>query len=177
MKTYVALLRGINVGGKRKIPMAGLKSLFSSLGLEDVATYIQSGNVLFEAPRRRRAEMAAQIESELSGHFGAELKIVLMTAADLRRVVDGAPQGFGAETHRSDVLFLRGPLTPRQVLELVELKEGVDSAWPGRGVVYFSRLAARASSSRLSKLASLPEYRNITVRNWNTTRKLLARID
>jgi uncharacterized protein (DUF1697 family) len=174
---YLALLRGINVGGKNRVKMADLRVVFEEMDFAEVATYIQSGNVLFRAARQRREELAAGIESELSRRFGTELKVVLLTEAELRAVVEAAPRGFGAESHLSDVIFLRKPLTAKKTMDLVELRDGVDQAWAGKGVVYFSRLAAKASGSRLSKLAARPEYKEMTVRSWSTTTKLLALID
>jgi uncharacterized protein (DUF1697 family) len=171
---YVALLRGINIGGKNLVKMADLRAAFESMGFADVATYIASGNVLFRAPRQRREELAARIESELIGRFGNELKLVLLTEAQLKAVVEGAPRGFGGDAHLWDVVFVRKPLTVKKAFGEVEIREGVDRAWPGRGVLYFSRLAAKATSSRLNKVASLPEYKNMTIRSWSTTTKLLA---
>ena len=97
-----------------------------------------------------------------------------MTRAQLQAVVDGAPRGFGGDKHLCDVIFVRKPLTAKRAIGVVETKEGVDRAWQGTGVVYFSRLAAKSSSSRLSKVVSLPEYQNMTIRSWSTTTKLLA---
>ncbi len=174
---YLALLRGINVGGKNLVKMADLRVAVEEMGFADVATYIQSGNLLFSAPRQKRDELAARIESELSRRFGLEQKVVLLTHAQLTGVVEGAPRGFGAESHRCDVIFLREPLTMKRAFSLVETKEGVDSAWAGQGVIYFARLASRASSSRLSKIVMLPEYKNMTIRSWSTTKKLLLLMD
>ncbi len=171
---YVALLRGINVGGKNLVKMADLRAAIESMGFADVATYIASGNVLFRAPRQRRDELAALIESELIRRFAIEMKVVLLTKTQLKAVVEGAPRGFGGDGHLWDVVFVRKPLTVKKALGEVEIREGVDRAWPGRGVLYFSRLAAKATSSRLNKVASLPEYKNMTIRNWSTTTKLLA---
>jgi uncharacterized protein (DUF1697 family) len=171
---YLALLRGINVGGKNLVRMADLRAAFESMGFADVATYIASGNVLFGAPRTKRAELAAGIESELTRGFGIELKAVLLTAAQLHAVVEGAPRGFGADTHLCDVVFVRNPLTVKRAFGLLEMRDGVDSGWSGKGVIYFSRLAAKATSSRLNKVASLPEYKNMTIRSWSTTTKLRA---
>jgi uncharacterized protein (DUF1697 family) len=171
---YLALLRGVNVGGKNLVKMADLRAGFEELGLADVSTYIASGNLLFRAPRQRREELAARVESELTRRLGIELKVVLLTEAQLRAVVEGAPRGFGAKSHLCDVVFVRKPLTVKKTFAVVQIREGVDRAWPGKGVLYFSRLAAKASSSRLNKVASLPEYKNMTIRNWNTTTKLLA---
>ena len=174
---YLALLRGINVGGKNLVKMADLRDAVEEMGLEDVATYIQSGNLLFSAPRQKRDELAGRIESELTRRFGIELKIVLLTHAELTRVVHEAPPGFGAESDRCDVIFLRKPLTVKGVFGLFETKEGVDNVWAGKQVVYFSRLAARASSSRLGKIVMVPEYKNMTIRSWSTTTKLLLLMD
>lgn len=171
---YLALLRGINVGGKNLVKMADLRAVFETMGFAEVATYIQSGNVLFRAPRQKREELAARIESGISGRFGAELKVVLLTEAHLKGVVDGAPPGFGGDSHKCDVIFLRKPLTVQRAFSLFETREGVDSAWAGRDVVYFSRLAAKASGSRLSRIVALPEYKEMTIRSWSTTKKLHA---
>jgi uncharacterized protein (DUF1697 family) len=174
---YLALLRGINVGGKSSMKMADLRTAFERMELADVTTYIQSGNVLFRAPRQNGQELSARIESQLHRHFGTELRVVLFTEAQLRSVVEGAPRGFGGTSHLCDVIFLRKPLTPKRAISLVATKEGVDRVWAGRGVLYFSRLASKASSSRLSKIAALTEYQDMTIRSWSTTTKLLALVD
>jgi uncharacterized protein (DUF1697 family) len=174
---YLALLRGINVGGKNPVRMADLREAFEELGLADVATYINSGNVLFRAPRQARAQLAAELERTLSLRFGIELKVVLLTEAQLRDVVEGAPDGFGAETHRSDAIFLRPPLTVKNAFPLFETKDGVDQVWPGKGAIYFTRLASRASSTRLTRIVARPEYKEMTIRSWSTTTKLLTLMD
>lgn len=174
---YVALLRGINVGGKNLVKMAELRAEFEELGFDDVATYIQSGNVLFRAPRQSTKTLAAKLESELSERFSLKLKVVLLSESQLRGVIDGAPPGFGDADYRDDVIFVRAPLTVKKAVSVLETREGIDRMWPGKGVVYYSRLDARASGSRLSKFASSPEYKNVTVRNWRTTAKLLALMD
>jgi uncharacterized protein (DUF1697 family) len=174
---YLALLRGINVGGQNLVKMADLRAAFEKMGFAGVETYIASGNVLFRAPRQKREELAARIESALSRRFGAELRVVLLTEAHLRSVVSDAPRLFGGDAYRCDVIFLRNPLTVNRAFGVIEIKEGVDEAWPGKGVVYFARLASRASSSRISKLVAQPEYKNMTIRSWSTTTKLLALLE
>ena len=93
----------------------------------------------------------------------------------MRAIVDQAPDGFGTEPdrYRYDVVFLVPPLTSDAVMEDLAPREGVDRAWAGGGVIYFSRLTERAAQSRLSRLASMPVYQRMTIRNWNTTTKLL----
>jgi uncharacterized protein (DUF1697 family) len=100
-----------------------------------------------------------------------------VTEAQLRKVVESAPRGFGAKTDRCDVIFLRKPLTAQKAFGLLEMKEGVDRGWKGPGVLYFSRLEAKASSSRMSRIVALPEYKEMTIRSWTTATKLLALMD
>jgi uncharacterized protein (DUF1697 family) len=174
---YLALLRGINVGGRNKVRMADLREAVEELGHADVATYIQSGNVLFRAPRQRRDELAGRLEAGLSRRFGIELKVVLVTESQLRGVVEAAPRGFGGEDQLCDVIFLRKPLTAKRAFGAFELREGVDTAWQGKGVIYFARVAEEASRSRMSKVVSTPEYKNMTIRSWRTTTRLLELMD
>lgn len=179
MTRYVALLRGINVGGNNLIRMPALKACFEDLGFEDVVTYIQSGNVLFADGGSDRKALVLRIERALSDTFGYEASIVLRSGRQMRDIVRRAPEGFGADpaTCRYDVLFLKEPLTAAATLKIVPTKEGVDEVHAGPGVLYFSRLVARATQSRLNKLVSMPLYKSITARNWNTTTKLLALIE
>ncbi len=177
--TYVALLRGINVGGKNLIKMADLSACFESNGFEDVRTYIQSGNVLFRSDVGNVSKLTSDIGEMLSSRFGYTATLVLRSQRQMRAVVENAPSGFGTgpDVYRYDVIFLMPPLTAGQALDKLTLKEGVDVAHAGRGVLYFSRLTERATQSRLSKIVSSPIYPRLTIRNWNTTTKLLALMD
>jgi uncharacterized protein (DUF1697 family) len=172
---YLALLRGINVGGKNIIKMADLKTCLESLGLSDVATFIQSGNVVFRSPEKDKVKLIAKIEKALSERFSYVSRIVLVSARELKQVVDGAPSRFGEEpdAYRYDVIFLKAPLTAKQAMKSVRIKEGVDAAHAGKHVLYFSRLISKASQSYLTKIITLSIYQNMTIRNWNTTMKLL----
>ncbi|MGA9159556.1 MAG: DUF1697 domain-containing protein [Actinomycetota bacterium] len=179
MPTYVALLRGINVGGKNPIRMPALKACFEANGFEDVATYIQSGNVLFAAPSTPTADLTPRIEAMLAAAFDYEPTVVVRNRRQMRAVVDRAPKGFGAEParYRYDVIFLKEPLTAGVAMKNVPTKPGVDEANSGTGVLYFSRLTAKAAQSRLSKIVSSPIYPSLTIRNWNTTTKLLSMME
>jgi len=176
MAVYLALLRGINVGGKNIIKMADLKVCFDEMGFSDVTTYIQSGNIVFASAEKDNARLTDKIEKVLSKRFNYTSRLVLVAHSEMKKIVAGAPKGFGDEpdTYRYDTIFLKEPLTPAKAMEQVSLKEGVDQAYEGKYVLYFSRLTSRASQSRLSKIISLPMYQNMTIRNWNTTTKLLA---
>ncbi len=85
-------------------------------------------------------------------------------------------KGFGKDLdkYRYDVIFLKEPLTPRDAMKNVSTKEGIDSAYAGESVLYFSRLISKAAQSHLTKISTLPMYQNMTIRNWSTTTKLLA---
>ena len=178
MTTYVALLRGINVGGKNLIRMPALKECFEAGGFEDVATYIQSGNVLFRATGAAAA-LEDRIEKMLSKTFPYEATVMVRSRTQMRSVVDNAPKSIGADTktHMYDVIFLKKPLTPSGVLKQVPVREDVDEIYKGSGVVYFSRVAKHAARSRLSRVASLPIYKNMTIRSWTTTTRLKQLMD
>lgn len=177
---YLALLRGINVGGGNIIKMTDLKACFEKSKLENVATYIQSGNVLFETAETDQAKLVRKLEQALSKTFSPyQARIVVCSHAQLKRVAREAPKGFGSQpqTYRYDVIYLREPLTASEAMRHVSLKPGVDEAFVGPDVLYFSRLTARASQSHLTRIIGLPVYQDMTIRNWNTTTKLLARMD
>ncbi|MEX2393518.1 MAG: DUF1697 domain-containing protein [Actinomycetota bacterium] len=178
MPRYVALLRGINVGGKNLNAMPKLKACFEAAGFDDVATYIQSGNVIFETTRGQGG-LADDIESALEATFDIPLLVVVRSHQQLAKVVTAAPKGFGTEpeTYRYDVMFLKEPLSAKTVVKDVPVKEGVDEVSAGSGVIYSSRLASRATQSRVSRFVSMPVYKSVTVRNWNTTTKLLSLLD
>ncbi|MEM8618213.1 MAG: DUF1697 domain-containing protein [Actinomycetota bacterium] len=171
----VALLRGINVGGKNIISMADLRAVFDAEGYDDVQTYIQSGNVVF-ATDARRSSLEQAIEDALVARLGTPVKVVVRSQRQMMGVVGNAPEIFGSDRDRYlyDVVFLRTGLTPQRALAAVSLRDGVDAVWAGTGVLYFARLAERRSQSRLSRLASTPEYQHMTIRNWATTTKLLT---
>ena len=179
MAIYVALLRGINVGGKNLIKMPELKASFEAEGFDDVVTYIQSGNVLFGATGSGSA-LARRIETMLTKTFDHyQAWVVVRSYAQMRTIIEKAPRGFGADpaAYLYDVVFVKEPLTASAALKKVPTREHVDEIHAGRGVLYFSRLKSRATQSRLNRVASLPIYKSMTIRNWNTTTRLLRMMD
>ncbi len=175
---HVALLRGINVGGRNKVAMADLRRALEGSGYGAVRTYIQSGNVLFESGASPQA-LEADLERLLEAAFQLPLVVVVRSEAELRAVVDEAPHGFGStpDTHHSDVIFLKHPLTATDAMRVVRMRDGVDQAWPGTGVLYFARLSAQRTKSRMAAIVGTPEYQQMTIRSWATTTKLLALLD
>jgi uncharacterized protein (DUF1697 family) len=173
---YVALLRGINVGGSNLIRMPALKACFEAQGLRDVATYIQSGNVLFTAGRSNQLALTRQIEKVLSETFEYRSRVVVRSFEQMKAIVNGAPKGFGERpaAYRYDVIFLKDPLTADDAMQIVPAKPGVDRVFAGDDVLYYSRMISKAAQSHLSRVVGKPEYQNMTIRNWNTTTKLLT---
>jgi uncharacterized protein (DUF1697 family) len=176
MKPYVILLRGINVGGKNKVPMASLKKCLKELGFSNVFTYIASGNVILESDKPID-EIKAQIEAALPECFELDdglIKILVMTRDQFQAVIDHKPEGFGEQPDKfhSDVIFLMG-IDADHAMSVFNPREGVDQVWPGDDVIYSQRLSALRTKSRLSKIMGTPAYKSMTIRNWNTTTKLL----
>lgn len=173
--TWLALLRGIDVGGRNVIRMAQLRERFEPEGFRDAVTYIRSGNVIFRTDSFGSGAPAARIEGMLAAQFGYGARVALRSGEQMRAVVEGAPPGFGGrpDAYRCDVLFLMPPLTAKEAMEQVSVRPDVDEAWAGEGVLYFSRVIAKASRSHLGRLASLPVYQSVTIRNWRTTTRLL----
>jgi uncharacterized protein (DUF1697 family) len=161
------------------IKMTALRACFEAESYRDVVTYIQSGNVLFASEESARAKLVRRIELALAAAFAYRASVVLRSHQQLRAIVEQAPAGFGAAPakYRYDVAFLKEPLTAPAAIKSVATRPGVDQAHAGKGVLYFSRLISKASQSRLSRLASMPIYDRITIRNFSTTTKLLEMMD
>ncbi|MGZ9224756.1 MAG: DUF1697 domain-containing protein [Anaerolineales bacterium] len=179
MNQYAALLRGINVGGKNLIRMTELKACFEALGFKNVNTYIQSGNVIFSADKTARTRLTSQVEDALSRTFNYKSRVVVRSYKEMENIVVDAPKGFGSNpaTYRYDVIFLKEPLSAARAMKSVTTKEGVDQAFSGKGVLYFSRLISKAAQSRLTRIITMPVYQSMTIRNWNTTTKLLKMME
>jgi uncharacterized protein (DUF1697 family) len=173
MTRYVALLRGINVGGNNLIRMSDLKACFEEHGFAGASTYIASGNVLFDAAGSS-GDLTRRIEEMLSRTFSYPASVVLRSQKQMGETVERAPEGFGSkpDEYRYDVIFLKEPLTAAKALKDVPTREGVDEVHAGKGALYFSRLISKAAQSKLTRVIGMPIYKSMTIRNWNTTTKL-----
>jgi uncharacterized protein (DUF1697 family) len=177
MNTYVILIRGINVGGKNKVPMADLSICLEELGFSNVSTYIASGNVILESDKSA-GKIKNQIEEALpkSLKLDSELvKVLVLSRDQLQAVVNNKPEGFGEQPgkYHSDTIFLMG-IDSAQAMSVFDPREGVDRVWSGDSVIYSQRLSSLRTKSRLSKIVSTPAYQSMTIRSWNTTTKLLG---
>lgn len=180
MKTYVVLIRGVNVGGKSKISMATLRQQLEAAGMHDVRTYINSGNVLLrselDAPK-----LSAVIDKLIADNFSLQSvsnKTLVLTVEQLQRIIAQKPPGFGEQPDKyySDIIFMMG-ITAKEAMQVFSPREGVDTVWQGEGVVYSQRLGAERTKSRLGKIVGTPLYRFMTIRSWGTATKLLALLE
>ena len=174
MSTYIALLRGINVGGNNIIRMADLKNCLQNQGFDEVQTYIQSGNVILESELESMDAILSQIQSALQNTFDYRNPVILIQFSELNRVISDAPPGFGDdnENNKYDVLYLKKPLTAAETISEIPIHEDVDSAWVGSGVIYYRRNSRYLTKSMLNKIPSKPVYQKMTIRNWRTTNKI-----
>lgn len=171
-KTYLALLRGVNVGGKNRVPMAELRERLERLGFSNVKTYIASGNVILDSDRRPRW-IREQIERALPEAFDLHdevVKVLVLSRDQLEAVVDDRPEGFGdhPETYHSDAVFLID-IDAADAMQVFDPRDGVDRVWPGNGVIYSQRVSALRTKSRLNRIVGTPAYRSMTIRSWQTT--------
>jgi uncharacterized protein (DUF1697 family) len=176
--TYVALLRGVNVGGKGIMKMAQLRECLERAGLTGVATYIQSGNIIFDSDHRTASALTAGIERAISTAFGYEAAAVVRSHAEFKRVLAEVPSNWPRGNHlRRYVAFLRASLTAKQAMREIEVREGIDTVSTGKGVLYMSTLLSGLTRSRLTKLVSKPIYQDMTVRNYSTCLKIVELIE
>jgi len=170
---YLALLRGINVGGNSIIKMADLKSAFEKCGFTNVSTFIQSGNVIFETSETDQGKIAGRIEKCLEKEFHITSSTVVLTVEQFNNIVREAPADWNSgKDLRKYVSFVKIPATAQKVLKELQPRDGIDSAYTGDGVVYMSTLLSGITKSGFTKVIRKPVYQSITMRNYNTVLKL-----
>jgi uncharacterized protein (DUF1697 family) len=172
---YIALLRGINVGGSGIIKMADLKKAVEKSGFTNVRTYIQSGNIIFESDETGEDRIAFRLEDVLSKNFNISSRVIIRTGEQLKKILLEVPADWKTRNDlRCYIGFIRGPLSAQDVIREVELKEGVDFVKAGDGVVYMSTVLSGITKSGLTKLIAKKVYKEITIRNYTTAQKLLS---
>lgn len=172
---FLALLRGINVGGKNVIAKDALRRCFEEIGLSGVRTYIQSGNILFRSDRTRVEELTEAIEHGLSDRFSYAARAVVLSHGSYRSAVRAAPAAWGHDdAQRHNALFTLAGITPkRAIAQLASPRADVETVTAGPGVIFWSVSRKRATRSTWIKLPASPVYQQVTARNHNTVFKLL----
>ncbi|WP_037914109.1 DUF1697 domain-containing protein [Actinacidiphila yeochonensis] len=171
---YVALLRGINVGGHARLPMDTLRGLLAAMGGTEVRTHLQSGNAVFTHAKEDPDVLAAELERRIADDSGLDVACLVRTGTDLRRVVESNPFPMdGVDGSRFLVVFLSGPPPLDKLATLDQDSYAPDEFRPGEREIY----AHLPGSIRNSKLAARFTDRwlgmTATARNWNTVARLL----
>jgi uncharacterized protein (DUF1697 family) len=169
----VALLRGINVGGKTLIKMADLRASLEELGLEEVSTYIASGNVLFQSPERSPAALEKRIERAVEGRFELPVKVVVLDRAAYARIVEAIPKAWvGEKSLRANVAFVRRGTDAKEVVRELEPDPAIEEVKAIPGAILWATRRDALNRSVMRKLIGGAAYKELTVRNLNTTLKL-----
>jgi uncharacterized protein (DUF1697 family) len=172
---YVALLRGINVGGKNIIKMADLKKAVEKCGFTNVITYIQSGNVLFESDQKNIHEIVKKLEAALLKDFAYESRIIVRTHEQLKKTLAEVPPEWRTNRDLSCYLaFIAEPFSALELAPQVELRDSYDFLKAGEGVLYMTTLSSGLTKSKFTKLNTKVFYKEISIRNYNTVQKLLG---
>jgi uncharacterized protein (DUF1697 family) len=172
---YTALLRGINVGGNSIIKMILLKECFEKAGFKNVVTFIQSGNVVFDSPEKNTAKLESKIEKLILKTFKIESKAMVRSLPQMKETVAKAPAAWKRKNNlRCYLAFTKAPITAKDVIKESVPKPGVDELKAGNGVVYMSTKLNALTKSGINKLIVKKIYKFMTIRNFNSTQKILA---
>lgn len=170
---YLALLRGINVGGKNSINMKALKQSFEEVGMQNVVTYINSGNIVFSDSKHERSELVNILEDLIKSKFSLEIKVCLRSLDEINELMDKLPTDWTNDDRmKSDVLFLWEEVDQEEILNNIKIVKGVDTVFYVPGALLWSTPRDKVSKSGLVKLAGNKLYKQMTIRNVNSTRKI-----
>ncbi len=174
MPTYIALLRGINVGGHAKVKMDELRGLCEGLGFEDVKTYVQSGNVIFKAAKTSSLDLAKKIEDKLHADFGFAVSVIVRTPEEMSTSIRKNPflKQKGIDTSKLHVTFLSEAPAKPAWKRLDGLTSGRDQfRWSGREIYLYcpdGYGTSKLTNNVFEKLLSV----RATTRNWNSLNKI-----
>jgi uncharacterized protein (DUF1697 family) len=169
---YVALLRGINVGGKNKVDMKILKKSFEQSGMENVVTYINSGNIIFTTGHSKN-EIASILEDAILNTFGLQIKVLVLSLEDMKKVMSTLPKTWSNDDKmRSDVLFLWEEIDDESILDKLPFKPEIETVKYAPGAILWSIDKINVTKGGMTKLIGTKLYKRMTIRNVNTTRKI-----
>jgi uncharacterized protein (DUF1697 family) len=171
---YAALLRGINVGGNTIVSMAELKIVFEKLGCRNVNTYINSGNVVFEASSDTR-KLEDKIEKALEKHFLLRIPVIVKNYDEMKSIVENLPSSWRSnKDERRNVMFLRHEIDSPDILKKLNPKPGIEELHYHPGVLFWSAQTSNLTKSSMLKVSNMPIYKQMTIRNLNTTLKVFS---
>ena len=173
---YVALLRGINVGGNNKVVMSELREQIEAAGFGHVRTYINSGNLLFEAEAPRE-DVAQRVEDLLARHYDFPIRLALLTGQDYLAQLDELPDWWHGEVARRDALFYTRGLDRDHVRERIEAMElGDEAVHFGEHAVFWGKFDEKSflKTAYHKRLLREDFYRQVTIRSGSTVEKIAA---
>lgn len=170
---YTALLRGINVGGNNKVDMKLLKTSFEQVGMENVVTYINSGNIVFTTANHSKHEIAPILEQAILDTFGLQIKVLIRSLEDMKNVMSALPESWKNDGDmKSDVLFLWEDIDDESILDKLTIKPQIETVKYAPGAILWKIDKVNVTKSSMTKLIGTQLYKQMTVRNVNTTRKI-----
>jgi uncharacterized protein (DUF1697 family) len=173
MNVYVALLRGVNVGGNSMISMRALKESFETMGFTHVTTYINSGNIIFTTKQNDPRKLETKIEQMLSREYQLNSKVVVRSLAEMEELVKGLPRSWnGDSSWRYNVIFLRHTIDSEEILTKLPANSDIEQLVYRPGALLWSAQVTQLNGTNLEKLSRQKIYQDMTVRNLNTTKKL-----
>ncbi len=171
---YVALLRGVNVGQGARVPMKDLKSLLEGIGLSDVLTYLNSGNVIFSSALGA-AELTHLLEDQFARAFGAQIPTLVKTAAEVISIADAIPADWvSGEGEQTYVAYLFSDVDEPELVSELPVKREFLSIFYTPGAIVWNIKRENYNRSHITKIAGHRSYARMTTRNVNTARKLAA---
>lgn len=178
MKRYVALLRGINISGKNKVPMAELKKGFEKLGFEEVKTYLNSGNVIFSSDEDDIQKFTKQIEKMIKNLFALDIPVFVISSEELENILHHAPDWWGNENKDiyDNLIFIMPPATFRDIYdEIGEPKDELEKIKEYKETIFwsFSRKDYQ-KTNWWSKTASATISKQLTIRTAKTVKKIVG---
>lgn len=174
MEKYIALLRGVNVGGNNRVPMGELKALFELEGFSGVSTYINSGNVIFSCEPESAESLQKRCEAMIEAKFGFFSAVCVISAKELAEALDHAPEWWNTDRESTNnAIFVISPAVPEDIYaEVGQIKPEYEKAEYHGRVIFWTAPVATYSRTRLSRIVGTPMYGLVTIRNANTALKL-----
>ena len=175
---YVALLRGVNVGGKNKVPMARLREVFQQVGHTDVRTYINSGNIVFESPRPNVGDLSQDLEAAIGTEFGFPTRVLVLPGSTVEQIAAALPDDWARDERSScNVLYLLPEWASPKALEEFRVDPEHEEARYRDGAILSRVDRAHIGRSAVHELIGTELHSHVTIRNCTTARKLAAMVD
>lgn len=170
---YLALLRGINVGGNKKVEMSRLKKVFEDLGFQNVSTYINSGNVIFDSANTNQSTLVSKIEEGIAKAFGFSVPVIIKTAKYIQDLAKAVPASWNNDSdQRTEILFLWEKFDSKEAIKQIKTNPDVDELIYLPGAIVWHLDKKHLTKSGMHKFIGTEVYKNMTARNINTLRKL-----